>query len=883
MPRQATAATELQAKPLFDSVDRRTNRWRNLYQPSWLFVAVLLIALGVQAYQVILAPENYLAFAATCLLSVSFAIFLLDTTAEPRGVTATERLRIEAKKSTEDSLGQREKTIRAFYESAPVTMGIVETHGDDIFCVSDNLDTCENHSGSQPSLAGTWAHESGLSPEEISAWLSAYRQSEAEGRVVQFESEDRESGRWTLASVRFIEDTNDGCKRYSYVAEDITNRKHSEEQLRKKALALTEAKNKAERAETAKGDFLAKMSHEIRTPLNGVIGMTDLLLQTELTNKQARYIDTITNSSELLLGLINDVLDIAKIDSGKLDFEQIPYPVHEIIDGTAELFAARAETNGLRLLTYTDVELPRILVGDPFRIRQILTNLVSNAVKFTHDGEISISATLGDSVSSALSDKTEHNGERTLIFEVSDTGIGIAEQVQQRLFRAFEQASDDVARQYGGSGLGLAISKQLVQLMGGTLSVESQPGRGSTFRFVLPLHAHEDGEADDSGWTRLSRMRVLLVGGRDSERSVYRKYLEHWNVHVTEVTDASEAMPLLTGELEPAYDIALVDTELELRSGVDLVRSIKNSAPDLTTRFILIRGVTEAKAEDEARGLKVLTVTRPVRSPVLLDALSTLTGPSVFKPSDDERVARMEIDQVAPGYHILVADDNPVNLLVMQDMLANVGFAVDTANNGLDAVNMAQRGNYAAILMDCHMPVMDGLEAARAIRTNLSETPDLPIIAITANVTDGYRETCLAAGMTDYLSKPFKMNQLVDMLTRSVIPYAANGTSDMDSNSQNVESEERHNLMDAELRSVFIETTAENLEALDHALLENDSHAVMIAAHTIKGSSAMCELDNIMELAKQIEQYATDGNLCDVGVLADSLKNEVQLFVQDAW
>jgi PAS domain S-box-containing protein len=571
---------------------------------------------------------------------------------------------------------------------------------------------------------------------------------------------------WLAIEVQVLRDEHGRPAQFMAIEADITARKDAEAQLNAAMARAQQSAAEAEQASRAKSQFLATMSHEIRTPMNGVIGMTSLLIDTPLTRRQREYVEIIRSSGEALLSVINDILDFSKIESGRVDLEHEAFDVRSCVESVLDVVAPAAAAKGLDLVYDVGDTVPAAVLGDVTRLRQVILNLVGNAVKFTERGEVEVTVTAS----------LAGDGAHELAFAVRDTGIGIAPEAQQRLFQSFTQVDASTTRKYGGTGLGLAISRRLAELMGGRLWVESVPGAGSTFRFTirapkveLPLVPVPSPPPSVRG------RRLLVVDDNATNRRILVTMASRWGLETVAVAGAAEALASL--QAATAFDVVVTDMEMPGEDGVALAREIRRRLGERAPPIGLLSSLGRRESGCEA-GLFAATLTKPARHSQVHDAIASAIA-SVAARHGDAGAARSPDAPPSSGgpdapratahrpERILLAEDNPVNQKVAGHMLGRLGYRVDVASNGLEAVEAVERQPYDVILMDMQMPEMDGLEATRRIVARHPDPASRPwIVALTANALQSDVEACRAAGMDDFVTKPVTVAALQGALAR---------------------------------------------------------------------------------------------------------------------
>jgi len=627
----------------------------------------------------------------------------------------------------------------------------------------------------------------------------------------------------------------------------------SEEAAKRAESVMREARDLAERLARARSAFLANMSHEIRTPMNAVLGFVELILDTELTTEQRRALELVRSSSEALLMILNDILDYSKIEAEHLELESIPFDVSKVVHATASLLAVRAREKHLELLAEVAPEVPRVMRGDPTRLRQVLMNLIGNAIKFTEQGEVVISVTAA-----------ANDGSATLRFTVRDTGIGIAAENLGSVFREFTQADSTMTRRYGGTGLGLAISQRLVKLMGGEIRVTSEPGKGSEFAFTLSLPVEAAPPTQSMGLAALGGRRMLVVDDNPTNRRILREMLAAEGIKVDEASTAADGLVALR---RTRYDLAILDVQMPDMDGFQLVSQVRADKKLARTKLLMLTSAGQRGDGERCRELGIRGyLTKPISRADLLEALGTVLGSPEDAASADV-VTRHTIAESRATLRVLLAEDNPVNQQVAVAMLVKRGHEVHVSGNGREALEAVRARDYDVVLMDIQMPEMDGFEATAAIRA-LPKGKDLPIIGLTAHALSGERERCLSHGMSDYLAKPFKAHELFALVEGTSTPKApaaeAPATVEPPVDLEGFRMTLREAGAESALYSIidtFVRQGPDRLAALATAVASGTGDEISRAAHVYRGAAATIGARELAELLERVETSARAGDI----------------------
>jgi PAS domain S-box-containing protein len=776
--------------------------------------------------------------------------------------TFRERVRAAAllEVSTQE-LARQHGYLDALIASTPVAIAVLDQQRA-VRSVNPAFETLFGYSAAEVVGAGI---DELIVPQSLRSESTDLEARARQGETVRVEVERmRKDGRpiQVRLSAAAVKAAADGALVALY--EDISDRKAAE-------AAMREARDLAERVARARSTFLANMSHEIRTPMNAVLGFVELVLDTELAPEQRRALELVRTSSEALLTILNDILDYSKIEAEHLELESIPFDLPKVVHATATLLAVRAREKHLELTVDVPPDVPQMVRGDPTRLRQVLMNLIGNAIKFTEQGEVDVSANL----------MQRDDGGAAVRFRVKDTGIGIPEEQLATIFQEFTQADASMTRRYGGTGLGLAISRRLVALMGGELAVTSKVGSGSEFSFTLRLPL-EAVQVAARATVSLGGRRLLVVDDNETNRRIVRDMLgaEGMAVHEAPRADAGLEALRRAARAGTPYDLAILDAQMPDQDGFELATAVRADRALKETRLLILTSAGQKGDGERCRQLGIQAyLTKPIARADLVEAVGTVLAGTASAPGAAELVTRHSIAESRHALRILLAEDNPVNQQVATAMLLKRGHHVDVVGNGREAVDAVAQEAYDLVLMDIQMPEMDGFEATEKIRA-LPLGRTLPIIALTAHALSGERERCLARGMTGYLAKPFKAHDLFAAVEgrgaqQADGPAAPSPAVDLAAFRRTMEEAGAAEAVDGILET-FVATLPQRLDALVVAAGGTDAEPLQRAAHAFKSAAGTIGAGHLAALLEETERAAQSGDLAGARDKLEHIQGEAR-------
>jgi PAS domain S-box-containing protein len=778
---------------------------------------------------------------------------------------------INQRKIAEEALRANEERFRRIVETTPDGYYEVDINGNYTYF---NDAICDLLGYSKIEMTGM-NHRAYLDDANSEKLLNAINQVYRTGESVKALdwSYTRRDGseRFAESSITLITDSKGQPIGFGGFLRDATERRQAE--------ALRQAKMAAETANREKSRFLANMSHEIRTPLNSIIGLIELMLETDLRPDQREDLDVVISSAYALLSLINNLLDFSKIEAGKFELEHAPFDLRDFMKDTLRMMAMRTQTKGLELSYRVEPGTPDRLVGDPGRLRQVLLNLIENAVKFTDEGEV-VAYVAPDNLS---------DSKANLRFSVEDTGIGIPKDKQESIFNAFKQVDPKITNRYGGTGLGLAVSSQLVKLMDGKFTVSSKTGQGSRFEFTAGFkRLPEERRARQRGYADFREITALVVDDNANSRRIAKDILEEWQMKVEFASNAEEARQILSavGTSDKAVDLALIDSDMPGFDGFDLAHWIKEQKiKKPPTIMMLTFPHLKRKAEFQRLDIKA-SVIKPLNPSEVLNAVSVALDKKTPDAEPLKKVIEAKPKTIPQSLKILVAEDTPFNQTFILRLLEKNGFHPTLVENGQQAVDRFEPDTFDVILMDVQMPEMDGFEATREIRKIEKQSGGhIPVIAMTAYATEGDRERCLAAGMDDYVSKPISASKLFKAIEALMAPEESAPSGDEPkgdslNNDNLIKSFENNHSLLKELVEIFINDYPQMLTTLRKSLASTDAETFSRTAHSLKGMLRNFQAEAAADTAFDLEKKGQQGQLDGVDQIIETLSGQLDKVAQ---